>query len=77
MKYVVKQAAEAPAEKPVEMSIYLDSEGRAHIQANGITLLVIQPDGTARLYFLGDEARALGFVTDTDCRIAIPGRIPG
>lgn len=78
MRFVVKQAApEAPAEKPVELSIDVGSDGWARVEANGSVILAFRPDGIVVPYTLTGADHALGFVTDSDCRIAIHGRIPG
>lgn len=78
MKFIVQQAAEAVAEKPVELSIGIGSvDGWAHVKANGRTVLAFRPDGVVVLYPLGAYARDLGFVADSDSYIKISGRIPG
>lgn len=76
MKFVVKQAAEAPAEKPVELSIEVNADGSVCVMANGSAILALLPDGTVDLFSLDDGDRARGFAADSDDYIKIHGRIP-
>ena len=77
MKFIVKQAAEAPEEKPVELSINVSGgDGWARIIANGTIILALLPDGTAQPYTLIHAGRSLGFVTDSDGRLKVRDRKP-
>lgn len=76
MKFVVKQAAEAVAEKPVELSIEEGTNGFAHINANGRRIAGLSPDGLLIPCLLSRDVLDLGFVADSDGLIKVWSRKP-